>query len=452
MNIFYHQQARNFTFKLTGIVRQIVFCFILICLLSILLACTSQANQQATADSMTTVAKDQLAAITREAEQVAATATAEERDTAEAQAAATEEAQATTEFNSTSTAAAESEATIAAQATAAAEATIVAQATAEFEATAEAEATISAQATAQFQATAKAILAQKSAMVEEAQIDAPFIAEQNGSLTHDDEVSRFMSANVNLRNFVAQTQFTFSSTDTDHENGDLCLQIRASADTFACLLISQDSQWQLFYDDKGEREIIQEGELVNLTADEQNELLVYADEDEGFFLLNGAFVDELLLEQAAGKGDIALAIGLSSGGENTGAVTEYAGFAVWSMDPIPPTPTPAPQPTSPPEPVAPPPPAAGMGRIIVINETLNQHVDVYGWTCCEEFRFTVMAGETVVREFPTDEYGWGVSGMGCMRDLPQLFLKNDVDMVLVIVPAEGGCRFALRMGEVPRGN
>jgi hypothetical protein len=130
------------------------------------------------------------------------------------------------------------------------------------------------------------------------------------------------------------------------DNGDFGLEFRSTADIFTCLLINQDGSWQLINEEPDNPRIIQEGEATGLN-DGWNEIALYVDEQEGFFLLNGEFVEELDLEQSAEKGDIALVTGLRTEAEVPGASTDFKEFNIWSLDPIPPTPTPAPTSSSP---------------------------------------------------------------------------------------------------------
>jgi len=342
------QRKRASGFSLNDILRLPPW-LLIVALLFLGASCNNAADEQATAERLTVVDPGQISTATRQAEMESATGEAIEAvmSTADAATAGAEEemaAQAMAEKEATeeaaliATAAAESLATAEAQAAIEAQATTNAQATAEIEATAEA----AAQATAQFEATRVAFEAEKLRLVEDAQDQTPVVYLEEGSLVHDegDEPEAKKSA-VNLRNFVVQTQFAFEPGGTALDNGDFGLEFRATAEIFTRLLINQDGSWQLVNEEPGNPWIIQEGETAGLN-DGWNEIALYVDEQQGFFLLNSEFVEELDLEQSAEKGDIVLVTGLRTGAEIPGASTDFKDFNIWSLDPIPPTPTPAP--------------------------------------------------------------------------------------------------------------
>ena len=86
---------------------------------------------------------------------------------------------------------------------------------------------------------------------------------------------------------------------------------------------------------------------------------------------------------------------------------------------------------------------------MVVNQTAEHNITVRIWSNAVTNSFEVMPGETVIREVAIDEYRWSVYGHDCFRDLPQLFVKDTDDAILIIVPTgqEGGsnCPWALQV-------
>ena len=81
-------------------------------------------------------------------------------------------------------------------------------------------------------------------------------------------------------------------------------------------------------------------------------MALYVDEKSGFFSLNGEHIEELNLEQSDEKGDIVLVTGMGENTEANGASLQFKGLQIWSLDPIPPTPTPAPTSSTPQQPIS----------------------------------------------------------------------------------------------------
>lgn len=94
-----------------------------------------------------------------------------------------------------------------------------------------------------------------------------------------------------------------------------------------------------------------------------------------------------------------------------------------------------------PEPTTPPAATTGDGDTLVltfINQTPNRDVEVRIWDCCETTTFAVLIGQTVVREFPAGDYGWGVQSAVCLRDLPNI-QPGERALTIFFLPTEGGC-------------
>jgi hypothetical protein len=108
-----------------------------------------------------------------------------------------------------------------------------------------------------------------------------------------------------------------------------------------------------------------------------------------------------------------------------------------TIPPPPPTPTPfTPTPETPAIP-------SGSGTVVVENQHSEKAVSVTIRTCCETMTsFSIFPGETVETVLAVGEYGWRVSGHGCLTDLPALHLGNETQY-LTIVDAGRSCRWAV---------
>jgi chemotaxis protein histidine kinase CheA len=344
---------------------QALLSLFVVAVLLLVIGCSGAADEQATADHMRLEAAERNEASTEEAERnEASTQEAEilavtaqaidvamaaiDATTREAEEEAIMQATADSEATKVALAAANEQATADAQATVAAEATAYVEATVIAQATADAIAF----ATASYEATREAFKTEQLSMIREAQDETPVVDLEEGELVHDDdEEPETQATDVDLRNFVVQTQFAYEPGETSLDTGDFGLEFRTGDENITCLLLNQDGGWQLINGEEGDEEVIQEGQTDAL-QDGWNEVALYIDEDGGFFSLNGEYIEELDLEQSAEKGDIILVTGMGEDTEANGASVQFKQLQVWSMDPIPPTPTPAPISSAPQQPAS----------------------------------------------------------------------------------------------------
>jgi hypothetical protein len=257
------------------------------------------------------------------------------------------------------------------QATADARAAADAQATADALATVNAQATQQAQAlaTANYEATRAAFVSDQRDKMTEAQDTNAVVDIDESALEHDDdEDPESQTTDVDLRNFVVQTQFMVESGDSETGLCDFGIGFRSDEAGATYLVLDEEGGWALVTRIDGEEEIIQEGQ-TDSWRDGWNELSLYIDEEGGFFFLNDEYVDELDLEQSSEKGDVTLVTAMDSEAELEGTTVLIRETKVWSMDPIPPTPTPAPTSSSPPTPA---PVAASTFPETVVRENFNR--------------------------------------------------------------------------------
>lgn len=328
--------------------RFVLLSMLLLAGLLLVVGCSSAADEQATADYLAVEAAAQDDASTKEAEMLTTV------QAAEAAIAALETATREAEDEVMKQATADSEATTAAneQATVAAQATISAELTASAVETAMAQATSEAEmlATVSYEATQQAFGSAQLSLIREAQLEAPVVDVEEGSLPHDtDEDPEIQPTDVDLHNFVAQTDFAFEHGEADIDNCDIGLGFRSGDDGATYLLLDERGNWQLISVEEGDEEVVQEGQ-TDAMLDGWNELALYVDENDGFFSLNGEYVAAIDLKNSNGSGDIVLVTGMGEDTEADGASLQYKQLQVWSMDPVPPTPTPAPTTAAPPAP------------------------------------------------------------------------------------------------------
>ena len=240
---------------------------------------------------------------------------------------------ATAEFEATQ--AAEAEVTKAAQAQATATAGFEATAQAKQEATATAvvQATETAQAhataTAQAQATATAVVQiEKLAIIAAVQENLPLSGPRTGTMAHiDDDFFESVYANVNVRDFVVEANFTTDSEGSREGNRDIGFVLRDSNAGYLVLLVELGDYWELSYFDNEEFTLVQDGQLTNLNTDATpNALIVYAEEGQGLFFVNGQFIADLDLSDLETAGDIAVATGVYVGNENAWAGNRVRSF------------------------------------------------------------------------------------------------------------------------------
>lgn len=426
----------------------LLFHFFPILLLFVLSACSSEetpestdAGPDLTAEFRTTQAELRVlgtetaaAALTGEAE-TAATVTAErEREISQAAERAMETVKA-------QQAAEEAEETAIAQETADAQATVDAAATI--------DAAIQATSTAIFQETKDAYETTKLNFLLDVYDGEPFVLPISGTLALDDiDIPSTFTTGVDLENFVVQSCFVCRGSDANC--GKFGYLIRQDSDRSLQLTVGWAGDWMLQFNSGEAKEQIQNGHISQIVDQEEIELTLYIEDTQGYFFLNDEFVADLDLSQLTAHGDLAVINAPTEISAGVLTPLDFQELIIWSMDPIPPTPVPVPTSAEP----APPPeqddssiprPPEGMSRLVIINETIDRGVTVRLWTCCEDILIGAPFAETVVKTLPEGEYGWEVSSGNCMRGLPQLFLRNEIDTVLFVIPQEGGCGFYLSL-------
>lgn len=301
--------------------------------------------------------------------------------------------------------------------------------------------------------------AQKIKKLEAVQADPTFAGPLRGYMeAAEGEKPIPGSADVNLRNFVASTRFTFRppgdpSVDMPVDDGEpagFTLQFRGSSDGYTALVLYEDGRWELaIYDGQSITSNLN-GQLYGLDPEGWNHLDLYVDEVRGFFLLNGRFITQLSLDSTQHSGDIAIAMGLPTSHESIGAGIDYDAFSVWAMEPILPTPTHTPTLTPYPTitPATPRPPE-GLGLVLLINDTEDRPLSV-DLPECPGFIGNVDGGTRIDCLMPEGSYDWRAWGWGCERELPPLTLVRDTLVVLRVIRTDRDCDYTLSLciGEI----
>lgn len=340
---------------------RVVFIFSAFALLVLLLmGCTVAAPEETPTEDATAVAlvAAQEAATAQAAQTQMETAVAL---TVSAQTEATAEAEATDQLAATqtgvalevaATAAAEQALAEAATATAIAEAATAvwyAQATETVSAALTAKAEVAAEATAVF-------LAQHESLINEAKARQPLYGPANGSLVHDeDEFLELSSADVNLRNFVAEVTFLPDPNTAQYGERDCGIIFRDKGANYWELIVLRSNKWELVRTQGEEYHLVRSGYLPDGVFGSTNTLTLYVDDTEGFFYFNDHFVSTMRLVGGEEMGDVSIGIGFYEDTEKKGEITEFENFTIWPVGELAPTPTPAPIVTSAPRATTPPP-------------------------------------------------------------------------------------------------
>lgn len=245
-----------------------------------------------------------------------ATATPDVTATAQALATATAQAQQTANAQASATANAQATATAQARASATSAAAI-----------AQANATATTQAASA--ATRTAILAYVDALV--AKAGRPW-RNTNGKLEGQQKI---FNTGLNLRNFVADIEFT-NPADPKAHNWDLMFMFRfSSVEKRYFLLIHSTGVWQLMYPDerKADRTVvttIAEGRLptMKLGATDSNKVRLIVNEGTAFLFVNDAFTAMMDVSQHNSGGELMISTGMMMGDDFPGLSLQYKEFVV----------------------------------------------------------------------------------------------------------------------------
>lgn len=156
----------------------------------------------------------------------------------------------------------------------------------------------------------------------------------SGEMEHvDDDFIKTAYADTAVADFLARAAFT-NPYGTDTGSWDFGFAFREmSGGNQYWLIIDSDGAWSLVNRVDDEDEFVQEGRVENLNtgANESNDLLLVAQNERGYLLLNGAFIAELDLAARLDAGDFAAVTAFFFGNEIPGNSTGYDELTVWEL-------------------------------------------------------------------------------------------------------------------------
>ena len=161
----------------------------------------------------------------------------------------------------------------------------------------------------------------------------PIFGPSSGAMPHiEDEFLESVYADPSPADFVTSATFTNPFVGA-WDFGFIFRQL--DADDEMRLVVHSDGFWNLNDRSGNEDTFVAEGN-VSLNVDEggQNEIILAAIGEQGYFFLNGRFIAPLDLSIRTIAGDLAVATGFYTDSEQPGASTVYTDFTVWPANPI----------------------------------------------------------------------------------------------------------------------
>ncbi|MCP5097130.1 MAG: hypothetical protein GY943_16395, partial [Chloroflexi bacterium] len=157
----------------------------------------------------------------------------------------------------------------------------------------------------------------------------------DGSMEHiDDDLIKADYADVQSADFIAKTIFTNPYQADDETGWDYGFTFRdiGISDQY-WLVITSDEEWALDHQTEEDDFYLQEESLENLNtnAGETNEVVLIAQNDVGYFFLNGEFISELNLTDRLEAGDMAVISAFYIGNERIDTTTDYAAWTIWEL-------------------------------------------------------------------------------------------------------------------------
>jgi serine/threonine-protein kinase len=163
----------------------------------------------------------------------------------------------------------------------------------------------------------------------------PIFGPSSGEMPHiEDEFLESVYADPSPADFVASATFTNPSAGA-WDYGYIFRQ--AAADNEMRLVVHSDGFWNVNNRGGDEDVFVAEGEiggLLDVSDGGQNELILAAIGERGYFFLNGRFIATLDLSSRITAGDLAVATGFYTDSERPGASTAYTDFTVWPTNPL----------------------------------------------------------------------------------------------------------------------
>jgi tRNA A-37 threonylcarbamoyl transferase component Bud32 len=186
------------------------------------------------------------------------------------------------------------------------------------------------------EAAATAAAADSSEIVRPVSGLKPIFGPSSGDMPHDVEDTFLESiyADPSPTDFIASATFTNPFVGS-WDYGFIFRQFDAGDEMR--LVVHSDGFWNLNDRTGAKDNFVNEGDisgLLDLSENGQNELILAAIGEQGYFFLNGRFISTLDLSSRTTAGNLAVATGFYTDSEQPGASTGYTDFTVWPADPI----------------------------------------------------------------------------------------------------------------------
>ncbi len=160
----------------------------------------------------------------------------------------------------------------------------------------------------------------------------------NGAIAHeDDSLIETEYLEISPADFILQATFEnpFGAADGRWDAGIIFRQ--AGGDDELRLVFRSDGVWNLNNRVDSEDNFLAEGDLsayLDSSANGENEVVLVALADVGYFFLNGNLVSFLTFDGRVNTGNIAIGTGFYSSDEVAGESTGYRNLTVWSANPL----------------------------------------------------------------------------------------------------------------------
>ncbi len=158
---------------------------------------------------------------------------------------------------------------------------------------------------------------------------------QSGVLDHlDDDLIKQEYAEGETADFIMRATFTNPHQADDEIGWDYGFVFRDTGfnDQY-WLILTSDEDWTLDHQTEEDDFFLQDGELENLNTavNETNELVLIAQNETGYFFVNGQFIEQLDLSDRLEAGETAVVAAFFLGNERFGTQTNYNDFTIWSL-------------------------------------------------------------------------------------------------------------------------
>ena len=163
----------------------------------------------------------------------------------------------------------------------------------------------------------------------------PLFGPSSGELDHiDNDLIKQEYAEGEAADFIMRATFT-NPHQADAEIGwDYGFVFRdVGVNEQYWLILTSDEDWTLDYQTEEDDFFLQDEPLDNLNtnANESNELVLIAQNEIGYFFVNGVYIDQLDLSDRTEAGETAVVGAFFLGNERIGTHTEYVDFTIWPL-------------------------------------------------------------------------------------------------------------------------